>query len=172
MRRFLGAIIAANVLAAVLVLLIPTEVGEVTAAATPTPPTPCDWDAEWSATIAELGEDPLNFVRQTGDMDGLKGRAYLDTGVVTISTATTCEMVSSVIRHEWVHLQQGRMHGGLRGAWRVYGDRLEIVADCGSWLLGSQHTPYRQRALEAGQPGCSPRDLAEARRLITFSADD
>ncbi|MEU3272892.1 hypothetical protein ABZ639_18790 [Saccharomonospora sp. NPDC006951] len=163
MRRLLGAVIIANILAGALVLRIPSAPSDLAAAA---PPRSCDWNSEYERTIRELGEDPRDVVRVAGI--ARKGQAYLDAHMIGINPSTPCDMVSSVIRHEWAHVQQGRLAGGLAAAWRKYGDRLEIVADCASWLLGSEHTPYRQQRIDDQLPGCTAADLADARELLGF----
>lgn len=165
-RRVLIATVAANVLAALLVILLPTHSDEVAAAAAPTP---CDWQAEYDRTIAQLGDDPAHWFRVRGDlMSGYNGRTDLDAGQSYVNPATPCEQVADTVRHEWMHLQQARAHGGAAGAYRAYpGERLEIVADCGSWLLGSNYTPYRQKRLDEHGVACSARDLADARQLLS-----
>ncbi|PXY27449.1 hypothetical protein [Prauserella muralis] len=131
----------------------------------------CDWQAEWHGTLGELGEDPAAWsLADSAELEGNAGVAWMDTLTVLVSRDVPCRYLGDVIRHEWMHLQQGRMHGGW-GAYEHYGARLEIVADCGSWLLGSAYTPYRDDARTVAF-GCTMQDLADARELIRFRSTD
>src|SRR5690606_42118533 len=65
-----------------------------------------------------------------------------------------------------MHIQQVRMHGGGSESRKAYGDRVEIVADCGSWLPGSDYTPYREKARADTDTACTPKDISDARELI------
>lgn len=138
-------------------------------AASPTVLASCVWDDELTRTLAELGEHPGNWT--ITDLDGgYLGRARLDEDRALIDRDTPCDYVSSVVKHEWMHLQQGRKFGGKRAAYAAYGgsaDRLELVADCGSMLLGARHTPFVD-----DQGGCSDADRAAARALIDFTPSD
>lgn len=77
-----------------------------------------------------------------------------------------CDSVASVVRHEWLHLQQVDMYGPGLGALTLGRDRVEIVADCGSLLLGSTNSPYVPELLDEPAVGCSEADFADARELI------
>jgi hypothetical protein len=68
-----------------------------------------------------------------------------------------------------MHLQQLRKWGEDFGRGVLGADRMEIVADCGAWLLGSSYTPYRQELLDEFGVACTTRDLDDARELIRFT---
>ncbi|MQA62289.1 MAG: hypothetical protein GEU86_12485 [Actinophytocola sp.] len=88
-------------------------------------------------------------------------------GLVVISPQAPCEMVADIARHEWMHLQQRRHHDSPKA---YYGgqERVELIADCGSMLLGSTVTPYLDPERHAYIGQCQPGDYAEARRLIDW----
>lgn len=125
----------------------------------------CSWPVEYTRTIAELHENPALFHVLPGavvsEKVGSPAVGAADTDEVSVAAETPCWKLSSVIRHEHMHLQQYRLWGGLNGARIVYGDRLEIVADCASKLAGSRYTPYVDKA-----GGCAAQDLADARQLL------
>lgn len=130
---------AVTVLAAVAVLV---SVSTATASAPvrgdsrsdmPTPAEPCDWQERYESTIAELGADPDDFVRIDPGPDAL-GYSY-PRGWAAVDPDVACHLVDDVVRHEWMHLQMIEQPGDQ--------PQDELVADCGSWLLGSSYTPYR-----------------------------
>lgn len=131
-------------------------------------PTPCNWRTEYERTIYELGDDPSNWFLLGGEpMRDPKrgiyfGMVFHEDGSAAVNPATPCRLVADVVRHEWMHLQQWRMYGPDFGAVMLGKRRLELVADCGSMLLGSKYTPYLQ------QETCTQRDLRDARRLIDY----
>lgn len=141
--------------------------GPTPAAAAPAQPAACDWDTELLRALDELGEHPPRWTI-TDHVDDRLGSTDLDELTATIDPDTPCPMVASVVRHEWMHLQQGWTHGGLAAAVEHYGGRaeLEVVADCGSMLLGSQHTPYVDDHLRETGVACTKPRLEEARALI------
>jgi hypothetical protein len=122
-------------------------------------------------TLAQLGENPASW-EQRKLAPNIGGNIDLDSGRGYVNTATPCELVGDVVRHEWMHLQQLRMHGGSwEAAAQYYGSYVELVADCGSMLLGSAYTPnVRAAAAERGRgrSGCSPYDLGDAHALIAW----
>lgn len=81
---------------------------------------------------------------------------------VEVSTEAPCRMVPSIVRHEWMHQRQMRWFG-----WSALSQRpdIEIMADCGSWMLGSRYTPYIDRA-RAGGDACTTSEFAYARAMI------
>lgn len=87
------------------------------------------------------------------------------TSRVEISVGVPCWVLPSTINHEWMHQQQmlwfgnGPMHRR---------DDVEIMADCGSWLLGSDYTPYLDRARRTGA-GCSPTVFRYAEAMIAHA---
>ncbi len=89
------------------------------------------------------------------------GKVWRD---ITISETAPCD---AIVNHEWVHTRQI-----LYPDWaqQAYGDAFEIVADCGSKLLGSPVTPYlERRKKETGQVGCTADELDSARRALGWS---
>ena len=132
-------------------------------------PAPCAWDDQLQDTLTRLGEDPKDWT-VTNIKGGYAGWTDLDMLRVHLDRDDPCTWLPSVVTHEWMHLQQGRMFGGKQATYAAYGGaaRLELVADCGSMLLGSEHTPYIDKT--AG--GCSASDLAAARDLIEFRPGD
>lgn len=125
----------------------------------------CSWTGEYARTIAQLHENPALFhVLARTQVSGQVGNPALgsaDTDDVSIASDTPCRLVSSVLRHQHMHLQQYRLWGGLDGARLVYHDRLEIVADCASMLAGSRYTPYVDKA-----GGSTAEDITDARSLL------
>jgi hypothetical protein len=162
-RRHLAALAAAVALAAgAIVALDPQPPALATVHTQPV----CVWDDKLHHTLDELGEGPADWSKVTWSTDHW-GKAYPQgTGMGAISPETPCDTVASVVYHEWVHLQQYRHYGPDFGASVLGQDRVEIVADCGAWLLGSTYTPYRQELLDAHGVACSTRDLDDARALI------
>lgn len=120
---------------------------------------------EYRTTIRELGEDPADWYASGGDaIEEYGGYTDFDERYAVVNVDEPCRVVTDIVCHEWMHLQQVRLHGDGDGVRRAYGGRMEMVADCGSRLLGSAYTPYVDMAR-----GCSPRDLADARKLIAYS---
>lgn len=118
-----------------------------------------------AATLAELHADPAAW--SIGDADGAYGlttSTRQHTGRTIVSDRAPCSAVPSIVHHEWIHqLQLHRL-----GAAQMVADgfRTELVADCGSWLLGSTYTPYVAMARRTGGAGCTAPVLADARALI------
>lgn len=139
------------------------------ASAAPAPAAPCAWHTQLDATLAELGERPADWT-VTDIAGGYAGRSDLDRLRSYVDRDVPCSWVDSVVRHEHMHLQQGRMLGGLDATLAEYGSmaRLEFVADCGSEMLGAAHTPYVDKREARGGPGCTPADQTEAQALIDF----
>lgn len=107
-------------------------------------------------------------------MDAKRSDVYahtlMETGTVELGEGIPCRRVSSIIKHEWAHLQQGRMYGGHLDALHVYevAGVMEFAADCVALRLGATYSPY----LHQGPQVCDemwPR--AEAQRLISFQAN-
>lgn len=136
------------------------------AAPAPTPsPASCDVASLVAERAAELGETGRSSwtVVQGRIVDGdrsLLGAAYPNR--VEISSETPCDMVSTVVSHEWMHLQQERRYPG--HANEAYGPKaLERIADCGAQLMGGHYAPYLEKVF----PGpCSEYELESARTLI------
>jgi hypothetical protein len=126
---------------------------------------PCVWDDELHRTLDELGEDPADW--RLARSPDYWGKVFPD-GTVVVNPDVPCDSVSSVVRHEWMHLQQLDMYGADLGSMALGRNRVEIVADCGSMLLGSTNTPYVRDQLDAHGVGCTDADLADARELIEF----
>jgi hypothetical protein len=127
----------------------------------------CDWEAEMRNAIHTVGEDPADWFVQSGSgMNARYAVAHLDTDTVTLNAAMPCEVVADTVRHEWVHLQQGRLYGGWEETKTAMGshERAELAADCGSMLLGSDYLPY------VADADCTPELLAEAQRLTQVVA--
>jgi len=103
----------------------------------------CDWNREYHSTLAGLGENEAAW-QITPLPVGRGGQALMDQGRAEIDPAVDCVDLSSLVTHEWVHLQQARVYGSQQAATEFYGDaeRLEVAADCGAWLLGAAYTPY------------------------------
>jgi hypothetical protein len=160
--RLLAVLIAAVALAAgAIVVLDPQPPALATASTQPV----CVWADELQDTLDELGEDPADW--RLARSPDYWGKAFPD-GTVVVNPDVPCDSVSSVVRHEWMHLQQIRMYGTDLGSMALGRNRVEIVADCGSMLLGSTNTPYVRDQLDAHGVGCTDADLADARELIEF----
>lgn len=129
----------------------------------------CVWHEEYLHTIRDLGSNPTRWSVVPGaEIDPYGGYVEYDHGRVRIADDLPCGVVADVVRHEWMHVQQVRLHGGREGIRRAFGDRDEIVADCGSQLLGSSYTPYIDRAVERRGVACTSRDIADALALIGY----
>jgi hypothetical protein len=81
-------------------------------------------------------------------------------GRVTVAPTVPCFVFRSVVVHEWMHLSQYADHPDPDSVWTRAG--VELIADCGTLLLGEWYRPYAHERCE----GCSPPHKAEARRLI------
>lgn len=129
----------------------------------------CSWLDEFVQTLGELGEENGLWTIDPRQ-PSWRGQPMLavttDAGVV-VWEGIPCEYVPDALRHEHMHLQQVREFGSMEIAAERLAidgrDRLEITADCASMLAGSTYTPY---VAQAG--GCSPRDLDDARQLLTW----
>lgn len=118
-----------------------------------------------AARLAGLGRDGFTWV--VVDIPG--GSASTDFGVreVRVSPAVPCALVATVVNHEWMHTRQEQLFGRYVGD-TFPGAELERVADCGSWLLGSEDTPYLTQGAPGVPPGpCTAPELNYARRLIS-----
>lgn len=142
-----------------------------TAAAPPLDTAACDWDREYRQAIVFLGESQSDWT-VTQLPAGRGGQALMEQRRAEVDPDVECRDVSSVVKHEWVHLQQARLYGSHQAALDAYqdpsGDVLEFVADCTAWRLGATYTPY----LTQGTWVCDeawPR--AEARRLIAETGE-
>lgn len=159
-RRVLSAALA-TALTLVALALISPAVSDAPDASTDG----CAWDDQWTRALSDLDEDPKHWtVRHIPNLSGTIDDRY-DPPVGIVDPTIECELVDSVIRHEWMHLQQVRKYGDVP-AW---GDHEEIVADCGSWILGADATPYRDRMAESRGVACTGPELAEALALIEFT---
>ncbi|GAA5111357.1 hypothetical protein [Haloechinothrix salitolerans] len=134
-------------------------------------PQDCDWQREYTGTIAALGADPARF--RVSEDTRLYGRVRFDERLALINPTTPCRFVADTVRHEWMHLQQARAYGDADGVRDRYGtrDHTERVADCGARILGSTTTPYvdadfAHTAMYVGP--CRPTDIREARHLIAW----
>ena len=129
----------------------------------------CVWLDEFNDTIHQLGSNRAVWdIVEPAELPDPRYAAYTEFGhgTVKVRADQRCEDVSDIVRHEWMHIQQVRMHGGGSEIRQAYGDRVEIVADCGSWLLGSDYTPYRDKARADTGTACTPQDISDARELI------
>ena len=135
-------------------------VGEPARTLPDTSPT-CDLAARVAERLAELGE----VGKSTWSVDHEPNPNYFGyvpaPNVVQLSPEIPCEKIDSVVNHEWMHLLQERTYPGR--AQRAYGEHetYELVADCGSKLLGSSFTPYEVRVRE-----CSASEFDSASWLL------
>jgi hypothetical protein len=139
-----------RVLALVLVLVAAAAAGGATPVLTSEPAAAehlvCDWAAEFDTALASLGEDRADWTLRR--LDNNYAQTDLDTLTVEFNPEVPCQHVGDIVRHEWMHLQQGRYYGGAEKTYAAYAGNLELVelvADCGSRLLGSGYLPYLQR---------------------------
>jgi hypothetical protein len=122
----------------------------------------CDWAYEFDSALAQVGEHRKNWTL----VDLTENYALADTAALTVefNPEVPCDRVSSIVRHEWMHLQQARHYGSYDAMLTAYaGDAslIELVADCGSQLLGSIYLPYLSQGWE-----CTAWALGSARILI------
>lgn len=121
----------------------------------------CDKAAAMNARVAELGETGKSSWKLAATPQGLGG--FVDNGdQVTISTGIPCELIRTVVNHEWVHVLQWREYG--ERAYAAYGssEEVEMIADCGGQLLGNVFMPY----FEIFGHSCTSYETDAARRLI------
>jgi hypothetical protein len=127
----------------------------------------CDPAAVMNHRLDELGRSGYAWTIEPLEWAGM-GVALVDEHAVKISPATTCVLMVSVVNHEWMHVQQGHEWGSSARLFQAVGEfEVEMVADCGSMLLGSTVTPYiNKHRQETGERGCSEYELDAARELI------
>lgn len=133
-------------------------------------PSVCVWQDQIEQALAERGEDPQDWT-VTDLPDGQWGVVDLDEQWAYVDRHVPCHLVASVVRHEWMHLQQARKLGGTDATYGAYdwdAGRLELVADCGALLLGSTYTPYVAQHEKATGVGCSASYAAAAQALIAY----
>jgi hypothetical protein len=138
--------------------------GDPTAAAART----CNPADVMNHRLAELGRGDYTwtFVPRA-DAGGGTAETLFAEHQVRIAADAPCGLILSVTNHEWMHVQQARKFGTNVAVFDAYGaDGVEMVADCGSQLLGSTDTPYIGQRLKAAGHGCTPRELADAHDLI------
>jgi hypothetical protein len=125
----------------------------------------CDPAAVMNHRLDEIGRSGYAWTIES--LEGYRGLADVDAHRVTISPTARCDLMPSVVNHEWMHVQQGHKYGSSERVFQAVGEfEVEMVADCGSMLLGSTVTPYiTQHRRETGD-GCSEYELAAARSLI------
>jgi hypothetical protein len=125
----------------------------------------CDPAAVMNHRLDELGRSGYAWTIEP--LEGYRGLADIDAHRVKISPKVGCDLMPSVVNHEWMHVQQGHKWGSSERLYQAVGEfEVEMVADCGSMLLGSTVTPYiTQHRREAGS-GCSRYELDVARELI------
>lgn len=131
----------------------------------PATATACSPAAVMSARLDQLGRSRYTWtISTTPLLDDFRGRTYFDRREVLIAPKVTCDYMTSVVNHEWAHVQQDRRYPG--HAEEAFGAKLEIVADCASMLLGSTYTPYIDRQRHETGGGCSEYELQSAQQLI------
>lgn len=125
----------------------------------------CDWDTEYHETLAELGEDEAAW-RVAPLVPGRGGQTWMDERRVDIAPTVGCADVSSIIRHELVHLQQVRVYGSHQAVLAYYGsdEQLELAADCGALFLGATYSPYL-----GASPRCPAGLVRNALFLIAYN---
>ncbi|HET9140449.1 hypothetical protein [Actinophytocola sp.] len=95
---------------------------------------------------------------------GSWGATDLSRGVVYIAPRTPANRLLDVVRHEWVHVAQGRIYGGIGAAKTALAHvgGIEVVADCGAKLQGARWTHYTKT--------CTPAQTAAARQILSGQA--
>jgi hypothetical protein len=126
----------------------------------------CDPAAVMNHRLDEL--DRSGYAWTIEALEGYRGLADIDARRVTISPKVGCDLMPAVVNHEWMHVQQGHKWGSSERLFQAVGEfEVEMVADCGSMLLGSTVTPYiTSHRQETGDRGCSEYELDVARELI------
>lgn len=125
----------------------------------------CDPVTVMNTRLDELGR--AGYTWRFGFVpDGAWGSAgYPGPRDITVSDTAPCHAIVTIVNHEWMHTRQEALFPGRAN--RAYGEVFEIVADCGSMLLGSPITPYLERRKRAGGPaGCTADELDSARRAL------
>ncbi len=149
-----------------LLSMVAALLGVPTAQQSPATAAPsCDRVAVMNTRLDELGRAGYTW-RFGVAPDGLWGVVgYPGPQDITISEAAPCDAIRTIVNHEWMHTRQFLLYPDR--AQQAHGDAFEIVADCGSMLLGSPTTPYLERRKEAtGQAGCTADELDSARRAL------
>jgi hypothetical protein len=114
----------------------------------------CSLDAIVQTTVAQL-HSPVPFIVTTTRKDAY-GVAKRDRVLVSRETPCDYDLVTSVVRHEYMHVLQYRVN--------AFPDDFEQIADCGSRMLGSKVTPY------IGKNECSDVQMTQVRDLLKLSA--
>lgn len=125
----------------------------------------CDPAAVMNQRLDKLGRS--GYVWTIEPLPAGRGVTLIDEHKVKISATVTCALMRDVVAHEWMHTLQGHKYGTNDRVYAAYtAFEVEMVADCGSMLLGSAWTPYiDQHAHETGA-GCSEYELDAGRELI------
>ncbi|WP_158882174.1 hypothetical protein [Amycolatopsis anabasis] len=146
----------------------PAPAEPATAEPAPAEPASCEPAAELDRRLGELGRNGYAWVIASQPLPGnLYGVTSIDARTVRIASNVPCELIPSVVNHEWAHTQQGYRYGTEIRTRRAFGsDAMERVADCASWLLGSTYTPYLTRDRKLTGQWCTGYELASARDLI------
>jgi hypothetical protein len=131
----------------------------------------CDWDREFHAARARLGEDdpgdPWTVVYLPEDL----ALTNLDRQSVRFSPVVPCRSIDAVVRHEHMHQRQGWFYGGKAQVFAAYGggsrarDFHEAVADCGARLLDDRNVPPTWAYCDV------PAVRVEARRLLDYQPE-
>jgi hypothetical protein len=132
--------------------------------------TACDPETVMDHRLDELGRGGYPWVIRPDPIDDEHHAGFTMFGepLVVISSAVTCEQMPTVVNHEWLHVRQARAFP--ENTERAFGgpEEIELIADCGSQLLGSTYTPYLSLHRQAtGERGCPAEELASAQWLLT-----
>jgi hypothetical protein len=130
-------------------------------------PLDCNTEAVMNHRLDELGRSgyvwvvaPLEDESHAGETDWYHDR-------VVISPDVDCDLMPTVVNHEWMHVQQA--HAFPSGPDLAYHGRteVELIADCGSQQLGSTYLPYLAQHRQAtGDRGCPTFEAGTAAALI------
>ena len=95
-------------------------------------------------------------VRDTGAW----GATNLSTGTVYIAPRTPPARLLDVVRHEYMHVLQGRAYGDIRSAGAALAavGGIEVNADCGALAMGASWTNYVR--------SCTPLQASAALRIL------
>lgn len=158
-----------TVLALLLATLSFTPAAQSAPEAPTADPVACDWHQTFAEEVLALdGNFDAWRVASLDEyaVDGNEpfGRVSYDDMIASINPDVPCETLPSVLKHEWMHLQQGRTHGD-------GGPDSELVADCGSQLLGSDVTPYISPDSPAYLGPCQLEHVVAALKLVLSGPD-
>lgn len=119
----------------------------------------CDPQVVMNHRLAEIGTGGYTWSIGLINLN-VAGHVDRKTRTVKIIPQVSCDLMTTVVNHEWMHVQQYLVTDSLTHTYGTIG-QAERVADCGSAMMGSTLMPY----LDETGP-CTTEEFKEARKLI------